>query len=87
MSKYKIFVDGAVGTTGLRIFDRLGQADDIELLTLPEEQRKDLNARVEKVAESDLTFLCLPDEASKACGSLACELTYLRHFNCSSSES
>ena len=65
MSKYKIFVDGAVGTTGLRIFDRLGQADDIELLTLPEEQRKDLNARVEKVAESDLTFLCLPDEASK----------------------
>ena len=65
MSKYKIFVDGAVGTTGLRIFDRLGQADDIELLTLPEEQRKDLNARVEKVAEADLTFLCLPDEASK----------------------
>ena len=65
MSKYKIFVDGAVGTTGLRIFDRLGQADDIELLTLPEEQRKDLNARVAKVAEADLTFLCLPDEASK----------------------
>ena len=65
MSKYKIFVDGAVGTTGLRIFDRLGQADDIELLTLPEEQRKDLSARVAKVAEADLTFLCLPDEASK----------------------
>lgn len=65
MSKYKIFVDGAVGTTGLRIFDRLGQADDIELLTLPEEQRKDLNARVAKVAEADLTFLCLPDEVSK----------------------
>ena len=65
MSKYKIFVDGAVGTTGLRIFDRLGQADDIELLTLPEEQRKDLNARVAKVADADLTFLCLPDEASK----------------------
>ena len=57
MSKYKIFVDGAVGTTGLRIFDLLGQADDIELLTLPEEQRKDLNARVAKVAEADLTFL------------------------------
>lgn len=65
MSKYKIFVDGAIGTTGLRIFDRLGQADDIELLTLPEEQRKDLNARVAKVADADLTFLCLPDEASK----------------------
>lgn len=65
MSKYKIFVDGAVGTTGLRIFDRLGQAEDIELLTLPEEDRKDLTARLAKVAEADLTFLCLPDEASK----------------------
>lgn len=65
MSKYKIFVDGAVGTTGLRIFDRLGQAEDIELLTLPEAERKDLNARLAKVAEADLTFLCLPDEASK----------------------
>lgn len=65
MRKYKIFVDGAVGTTGLRIFERLGAANDIELLTLPEAQRKDLQARVAKVAEADLTFLCLPDEASK----------------------
>lgn len=65
MSKYKIFVDGAVGTTGLRIHERLSQADDIELLTLPEAERKDLKARVAKVAEADLTFLCLPDEASK----------------------
>lgn len=65
MSKYKIFVDGAVGTTGLRIHERLNQAEDIELLTLPEEQRKDLNARLAKVEEADLTFLCLPDEASK----------------------
>lgn len=65
MSKYKIFVDGAVGTTGLRIHERLSQAVDIELLTLPEELRKDLNARVAKVTEADLTFLCLPDEASK----------------------
>ena len=40
MSKYKIFVDGAVGTTGLRIFDRLGQADDIELLTLQKNNAK-----------------------------------------------
>lgn len=65
MSKYKIFVDGAVGTTGLRIHERLNQAEDIELLTLPEELRKDLNARLAKVAEADLTFLCLPDDASK----------------------
>lgn len=65
MSKYKIFVDGAAGTTGLRIFDRLARAKDIELLSLPEVSRKDLKARIEKVAEADLTFLCLPDEASK----------------------
>ncbi|MFA9487245.1 MULTISPECIES: N-acetyl-gamma-glutamyl-phosphate reductase [unclassified Mannheimia] len=65
MSKYKIFVDGAVGTTGLRIHERLSQAEDIELLILPEEQRKELDARLAKVAEADLTFLCLPDEASK----------------------
>lgn len=65
MSKYKIFVDGAAGTTGLRIHERLNQAEDIELLTLPEELRKDLNARLAKVAEADLTFLCLPDDASK----------------------
>lgn len=65
MSKYKIFVDGAVGTTGLRIHERLSQAEDIELLTLPEALRKDLNARVEKVREADLTFLCLPDEAAQ----------------------
>ena len=65
MNKYKIFVDGAVGTTGLRIFERLGAAEDIELLSLPEAQRKDLSARLAKVAEADLTFLCLPDEAAK----------------------
>lgn len=65
MSKYKIFVDGGVGTTGLRIFERLENAPDIELLSLPENLRKDLTARLEKVAEADLTILCLPDEASK----------------------
>ena len=65
MSKYKIFVDGAVGTIGLRIFERLGAAEDIELLSLPESERKDLSARLAKVAEADLTFLCLPDEAAK----------------------
>lgn len=65
MKKYKIFVDGAVGTTGLRIHERLSNANDIELLTLAEEDRKNLTARLAKVAEADLTFLCLPDEASK----------------------
>lgn len=65
MSKYKIFVDGAAGTTGLRIFERLGASADIELLTLSDEARKSLSARLEMVKQADLTFLCLPDEASK----------------------
>lgn len=65
MTQYKIFVDGAVGTTGLRIHERLSNQADIQLLTLPEAERKDLNARLAKIREADLTFLCLPDEASK----------------------
>lgn len=65
MHKYKVFVDGAAGTTGLRIYERLGNCSDIVLLTLPEDQRKDLTARLEKIAAADVTVLCLPDEASK----------------------
>ncbi|WP_373766227.1 N-acetyl-gamma-glutamyl-phosphate reductase [Glaesserella sp.] len=65
MTQYKIFVDGAVGTTGLRIHERLSSQADIQLLTLPEAQRKDLDARLAKISEADLTFLCLPDEAAK----------------------
>lgn len=71
MQPYKIFVDGAVGTTGLRIHERLANQTDIELLTLPEAQRKDVSARLEMIAKADLTFLCLPDEASKEIVSLA----------------
>lgn len=41
----KIFIDGSQGTTGLKIFDRLSERDDIELITLPEELRKDREAR------------------------------------------
>lgn len=65
MTHYKIFVDGAVGTTGLRIHERLSKQTDIQLLTLPESERKCLPARLAKIAEADLTFLCLPDEAAK----------------------
>ena len=43
----KIFIDGSAGTTGLRIKDRLKERADIELLTLPEELRKDVTARKE----------------------------------------
>ncbi len=60
----KVFIDGSQGTTGLRIFDRLSLREDIELITLPEELRKDPDARKNAINSSDITFLCLPDAAS-----------------------
>ena len=61
----KVFIDGSAGTTGLRIHERLASRDDIELITLPEELRKDASARSEAISASDVTFLCLPDDAAK----------------------
>ena len=61
----KVFIDGSVGTTGLRIYERLSDRSDLQLLTLPEELRKDLSARKEMALASDITFLCLPDDASR----------------------
>ncbi len=60
----KVFIDGKEGTTGLRIFDRLSTRDDISLITLPENLRKDINARKEAINSADIVFLCLPDAAS-----------------------
>ncbi|MBQ9747600.1 MAG: N-acetyl-gamma-glutamyl-phosphate reductase [Clostridia bacterium] len=62
----KIFIDGKAGTTGLRIYERLGERADIEMITLPEELRKDEKARREAINASDVTFLCLPDAAAMA---------------------
>ena len=60
----KVFIDGSAGTTGLRIRERLGSRTDLELLTLPEELRKDLNARREMLNTADIAFLCLPAAAA-----------------------
>lgn len=60
----KVFIDGSAGTTGLRIADRLSTRTDIELLTLPDEVRKDANARKEALFAADIAFLCLPDAAA-----------------------
>ena len=67
---YKIFVDGQEGTTGLQIFDYLSRRDDIEVLKIDPQLRKDINARRELINASDITFLCLPDVASKESASL-----------------
>ena len=61
----KIFIDGKAGTTGLRIYERLGGRKDIEMITLSEELRKDENARREAICRADIAFLCLPDAAAK----------------------
>ena len=63
--KKKVFIDGSAGTTGLRIYERLSARDDLELLTLSEEKRKDPAARKEMLNCADVAFLCLPDDAAR----------------------
>ena len=65
MEKKKIFIDGREGTTGLRIFERLAARDDVEMLVLPEETRKDPAARREMLHKAYAAFLCLPDDAAR----------------------
>lgn len=60
----KVFIDGSQGTTGLKIYNRFENRDDIELLIIDEDKRKDAKERARMINESDITFLCLPDEAS-----------------------
>ena len=60
----KVFIDGSAGTTGLRIKERLSLRNDIELITLSEEMRKDPEARKEALNSCDIAFLCLPDAAA-----------------------
>ncbi len=62
---YKVFIDGSAGTTGLKIFERFRGRSELELLTLPESQRKDLHARMDRICSADVSFLCLPDAASR----------------------
>ena len=61
----KVFIDGSQGTTGLKIFDRLKNRNDIELITLSEELRKDPDARKQALNSADIAFLCLPDDAAR----------------------
>lgn len=60
----KIFIDGSEGTTGLRINERISVRDDIEVLAIDPELRKDPAERKKLINASDVTFLCLPDAAA-----------------------
>ncbi|GIX31705.1 MAG: N-acetyl-gamma-glutamyl-phosphate reductase [Porticoccaceae bacterium] len=62
---WRVFIDGAHGTTGLELRDRLAGRDELELLQLPAERRRDPEARAELLNAADLVFLCLPDDAAR----------------------
>ena len=64
-NRAKVYIDGHVGTTGLRIRDWLRGRDDLEVLDLPEATRKDPSARRARVDEADVAVLCLPDDAAR----------------------
>ena len=67
----RVFIDGSAGTTGLRIRERLSAREDIELVTLDEESRKDPAAKKRMLDEGcDIAFLCLPDDAAREAVSL-----------------
>ncbi len=66
----KVFIDGSAGTTGLRIAERLASRNDIQIIRLSEEMRKDKEARKEALNSADIAFLCLPDDAARESVSL-----------------
>ena len=66
----KVFIDGSEGTTGLRIYERFEKRDDIEIIKIDPELRKNPAERARLINSSDITFLCLPDAASKESVSL-----------------
>ncbi|WP_022686975.1 N-acetyl-gamma-glutamyl-phosphate reductase [Sphingomonas phyllosphaerae] len=61
----RVFIDGAVGTTGLEIRERLDSRRDVKLVTLDESRRKDDAARAEAINAADVVILCLPDDAAR----------------------
>ena len=62
--KTRVFIDGKEGTTGLKIYERFKNRDDLEIMLIDEEKRKDKSERAKFINESDITFLCLPDKAA-----------------------
>lgn len=72
--KHTVFVDGQEGTTGLRIHEYLAQRDDIELLRIAADKRKDSQQRAPLLNAADVAFLCLPDVAAREAATLVSNL-------------
>lgn len=70
MALKKIFIDGKEGTTGLQIYERLQDRDDIEIIFLADEDRKDTEKRRQALNNCDIAILCLPDDAARQAVSL-----------------
>ena len=63
--KFKVFVDGSEGTTGLQIHERLAGRSELEVITIDPDRRKDPIAKAECLNAADVAFLCLPDDAAR----------------------
>lgn len=63
--KPKIFIDGEHGTTGLQIRQRLAGRDDLDVLSIPESERRNPTLREEMLKAADIAILCLPDDAAR----------------------
>lgn len=68
----KVFVDGREGTTGLKIDEKLSKREDVEILRIDEDKRKDVSERKKFINAADVVFLCLPDDAARE-SALLCE--------------
>ena len=66
-----VFIDGESGTTGLRLRDRLSACEDVSLISLPHELRRDPSARADAMRRADVTVLCLPDQAAREAADIA----------------
>jgi len=71
--KFKIFIDGEAGTTGLKVAERLKTHPHASILRIDAAHRKEESARADMMAASDITILCLPDAAAIDAARLAAE--------------
>ena len=80
---FRIFIDGEAGTTGLKVAARLQAHPHVEMLHIDEAQRKDPQARLQLMQDSDITILCLPEAAAHEAVALAGDDASIRFIDAS----